>query len=122
MRNMANNSILIVDDEEDICYLLSGILKKKNYEPVFANSLSDALKAIDRSPPSLLILDNRLPDGLGIDFIPYVKEKYPSVKILMVTAYDSASDKLMAYSKGADFFIAKPLNRDLINLAIDQLL
>jgi two-component system OmpR family response regulator len=122
MRNMANNSILIVDDEEDICYLLSGILKKKNYEPVFANSLSDALQAIDRSPPSLLILDNRLPDGLGIDFIPYVKEKYPSVKILMVTAYDSASDKLMAYSKGADFFIAKPLNRDLINLAIDQLL
>ena len=119
---MTKKNILIVDDEMDICYLLGGILKKKNYDPIFANTISDAQKAIDKSPPSLLILDNRLPDGLGIDFIPYVKENYPSVKILMVTAYDTASDKLMAYNKGADYFIAKPLNRDLINLAIDQLL
>jgi|ERR1022692_554437 DNA-binding response OmpR family regulator len=122
MRYMTKKNILIVDDEMDICYLLGGILKKKNYDPIFANTISDAQKAIDKSPPSLLILDNRLPDGLGIDFIPYVKENYPSVKILMVTAYDTASDKLMAYNKGADYFIAKPLNRDLINLAIDQLL
>jgi two-component system OmpR family response regulator len=119
---MAKKNILIVDDEMDICYLLGGILKKKNYDPAFANTISDAQKAIDKSPPSLLILDNRLPDGLGMDFIPYVKEKYPSVKILMVTAYDTANDKLMAYSKGADFFIAKPLNRELVNFAIDKLL
>ncbi len=122
MSNMAKKDILIVDDEMDICYLLTGILKKKNYQSAFANSLSEAQKAIDKSPPSLLILDNRLPDGLGIDFIPYVKEKYPATKILMVTAYDTSSDKMMAYNKGADYFIAKPLNRDLINMAIDQLL
>lgn len=119
---MTKKDVLIVDDEMDICYLLSGILKKKDYNSAFANTLSDAQKAIDKSPPSLLILDNRLPDGLGIDFIPYVKEHYPSVKILMVTAYDTLSDQLMAYSQGADFFIAKPLNREIIHLAIDQLL
>ena len=122
MSNMAKKDILIVDDEMDICYLLTGILKKKNYQSAFANSLSEAQKAIDKSPPSLLILDNRLPDGLGIDFIPYVKEKYPATKILMVTAYDTSSDKMMAYNKGADYFIAKPLNRDLIDMAIDKLL
>lgn len=119
---MAKNDILIVDDEMDICYLLTGILKQKNYSSTFANTISDAQKAIDKAPPSLLILDNRLPDGLGIDFIPYVKENYPSVKILMVTAYDTPSDKIMAYNKGADLFIAKPLNRELINSAIDELL
>jgi len=119
---MANKNILIVDDEMDICYLLGGILKKKNYDSSYANTISDAQKAIDKSPPSLLILDNRLPDGLGMDFIPYVKEKHPTVKILMVTAYDTASDKQMAYNKGADLFIAKPLNRELVNMAIDRLL
>jgi two-component system, OmpR family, response regulator len=119
---MVKKEILIVDDEMDICYLLTGILKQKNYESAFANTISDAQKAIDKAPPSLLILDNRLPDGLGIDFIPYVKENYPWVKILMVTAYDTPSDKIMAYNKGADLFIAKPLNRELINSAIDELL
>jgi two-component system, OmpR family, response regulator len=119
---MAKKNILIVDDEMDICYLLGGILKRKNYDAAFANTISDAQKAIDKSPPCLLILDNRLPDGLGMDFIPYVKENYPSVKILMVTAYDTTSDKLMAYSKGADFFMAKPLNRELVSSAIDKLL
>src|SRR5450432_899608 len=98
---MAKKEILIVDDEMDICYLLGGILKQKNYNSSFANSISDAQKAIDKAPPSLLILDNRLPDGLGMDFIPYVKENYPLVKILMVTAYDTATDKIMAYSRGA---------------------
>jgi len=119
---MTKKEVLIVDDEMDICYLLTGILKQKNYSSFFANSISDAQKAIDKAPPSLLILDNRLPDGLGMDFIPYVKENYPAVKILMVTAYDTATDKNMAYSKGADLFIAKPLNRELINSAIDKLL
>jgi len=119
---MFKKEILIVDDEIDICHLLSNILKQKNCYPAFANTISDAQKAIDKTPPSLLILDNRLPDGLGMDFIPYVKQKHPSVKILMVTAYDSTTDNLMAYNKGADFFIAKPLNRELINSAIYKLL
>ena len=119
---MSKKDILIVDDEIDICHLLKTILKQKNFNSSFANSLSDAQKALEEHPPSLLILDNRLPDGMGIDFIPYVKEKYPSVKILMVSAFDSSMDKNQAYDKGADFFIGKPLNRDVINKAIDKLM
>jgi two-component system OmpR family response regulator len=119
---MSKKEILIVDDEMDICYLLKGILKQKNFDSTFANTLSDAQKALDEEPPSLLILDNRLPDGMGIDFIPYVKEKYPTVKILMVSAFDSSIDKSQAYDNGADFFIGKPLNREVINKAIDKLM
>jgi DNA-binding response OmpR family regulator len=119
---MLKKEILIVDDEMDICYLLKGILRQKNFDSSFANTLSEAQRAIDKEPPSLLILDNRLPDGMGVDFIPYVKEKHPSVKILMVSAFDSTIDKNLAYNKGADLFIGKPLNRDLINNAIEKLM
>jgi DNA-binding response OmpR family regulator len=114
--------ILIVDDEMDICYLLKGILRKKNLDSSIANSLSDAQRMIDRDPPNLLILDNRLPDGMGVDFIPYVKENHPGVKILMVSAFDSSVDKKLAFNKGADMFLGKPLNRDLINTALAQLI
>jgi two-component system OmpR family response regulator len=113
--------VLIVDDELDICYLLSGILKQKNFRTGFVNSLSDAEIALKNDTPALIFLDNRLPDGFGLDFIPFVKKNYPQLKIVMISAHDSAADRKRAYDGGADLFIGKPLNRDQINDAISQL-
>jgi two-component system OmpR family response regulator len=113
--------VLIVDDELDICYLLSGVMRQRNFRAGFVTSLSDASIALRNDTPSLLFLDNRLPDGYGLDFIPYVKKNYPEIKIVMITAHDSLSDKTRAFAGGADLFISKPLNRDLVNKAIDQL-
>jgi two-component system OmpR family response regulator len=114
-------NVLIVDDELDICYLLSGVMRQRNFRAGFVTSLSDASIALRSDTPSLLFLDNRLPDGYGLDFIPYVKRNYPEIKIVMITAHDSLSDKTRAFAGGADLFISKPLNRDLVNKAIDQL-
>jgi DNA-binding NtrC family response regulator len=115
------SKVLIVDDELDICYLLSGMLKQRNFRTGFVNSLSDAVVALQTDTPSLLFLDNHLPDGFGLDFIPYVKKNYPDVKVIMITAHDGAAERKTAYNGGVDLFIAKPLNRKLINDAIDKL-
>ncbi len=117
----AIEKVLIVDDELDICYLLSGMLKQRNFRTGFVNSLSDAVVALQTDKPTLLVLDNHLPDGFGIDFIPYVKKNYPEIKVIMITAHDGAMDRKQAYDGGADLFVAKPLNRKLINDAIDKL-
>jgi two-component system, OmpR family, response regulator len=117
----AIEKVLIVDDELDICYLLSGMLKQRNFRTDFVNSLSDAVVALQTNKPSLLVLDNHLPDGFGIDFIPYVKKNYPEIKVIMITAHDGAQDRKQAYDGGVDLFVAKPLNRKLINDAIDKL-
>jgi DNA-binding NtrC family response regulator len=116
-----NSKVLIVDDEMDICYLLSGMLKQRNFRAAFVNSLSDAVNALQADPPSLLFLDNHLPDGFGLDFIPFVKQNYPGTKVVMITAHDGAAERKMAYSGGVDLFIAKPLNRKMIFDAIDKL-
>lgn len=113
--------VLIVDDEMDICYLLSGMLKQRNLRTGFVNSLSDAVVALHTETPSLVFLDNHLPDGVGLDFIPFVKKNYPEVKIIMITAHDGAAERKKAYEGGVDLFVAKPLNRKLINDAIDKL-
>lgn len=117
----AIEKVLIVDDELDICYLLSGILRQRNFRTGFVNSLSDAVNALRTETPSLLVLDNHLPDGFGLDFIPFVKESYPGVKVIMITAHDGSLERKKASDGGVDLFIAKPLNRKMINDAIDKL-
>lgn len=116
-----NLKALIVDDEADICYLLDGILKKKSLRSTYVNTLSEAQRMLKKEAPSILFLDNHLPDGLGVDFIDYVKKNHPLTRIVVVTAIDSSSDRLKAYEKGADYFIAKPFNREVINKVVDRL-
>ena len=116
-----NSKVLIVDDELDICYLLSGMLKQRNFLTGFVNTLSDATIALQNDPPTILFLDNHLPDGFGLDFIPYIKKNYPDVKVIMITAHDGAVERRQAYEGGVDLFVAKPLNRKMINDAIDKL-
>ena len=114
--------VLIIDDETDICYLLSTLLKQRNLETEYVNTLSDAAVALKKDVPEIIFLDNHLPDGLGMNFIAYVKNHYPDTKIVMITAHDTAADRQKAMSTGADFFIGKPFTRDLINSTVDQLM
>jgi two-component system, OmpR family, response regulator len=115
------NKVLIVDDELDICYLLSGLLKQRNFLTGFVNNLSDAAVALKTDRPSVLFLDNHLPDGFGLDFIPFVKKNYPEIKVVMITAHDGSTERKQAYEGGVDLFVAKPLNRKSIDDAIDKL-
>lgn len=106
---------LIVDDETDICYLLSNILKQKNIQTVFAGSLAEADRVLQTSGYFYyLFLDNHLPDGLGINQIKRWKEKFPSTHVIMITAHDSYEERKKASKDGADDFIAKPFSREII--------
>ena len=121
MRERAQSKVLIVDDEPDICFLFDKILHKRNMTLGYAYNLADAARSVDADPPSLVFLDNNLPDGQGVDFIPYLKHHYPKTQVIMVTANDSDLDKLKAFQSGADDFLSKPLSLDLINRTLDKI-
>ena len=123
-RHLGNSAIeaLIVEDEIDICFLLTGILRKKNLHTAFVNTLREAENTLESQNPDILFLDNNLPDGLGVDFIQHVKHTHPSTKIIMITANDTIADKNKALKAGADFFIGKPFTRDTINNTLDILM
>ena len=106
---------LIVDDETDICYLLSNILKQRNIQTFFAGSLSEADKML-LSPDHFyyVFLDNHLPDGLGINQIKRWKEKFPFIHVIMITAHDSYEERKKATKDGADHFISKPFSKEVI--------
>jgi DNA-binding NtrC family response regulator len=122
MREQETQNVLVVDDEPDICFLFEKILQKRNVQTEFAKSLADATILIENSSPYLIFLDNSLPDGRGVDFIPYLKARFPAVRVVMVTANDSPDDRRAAYLKGADDFLGKPLSLDRINLTLDKII
>ena len=113
---------LIIDDEDDIRYLLGNILKQRNISATFASTLSEANTIINQSGIfSIIFLDNYLPDGLGINYIKEIKKKCPKSKLVMITAHDNAIEREKASFEGVDYFIGKPFSREFILKAIDSL-
>ena len=112
--------ILVVEDEGQIGLVLNMILSDRNFDLDYRNNLLDAQEYLEKNKPSLVILDNKLPDGFGVDFISYIKRKFPSIKIIMISGFSTARD--VALENGADMFLEKPFSMDAVNEAIDSVL
>ena len=110
---------MIIEDEKDLSYLLSVVLLKNNMPSARVYSIREARETIEKINPTIIFLDNHLPDGSGSDFIRQAKATYPSVKIIMITAHDSPAEIHEAFNKGADYFISKPFNSSVIRTTLD---
>jgi DNA-binding NtrC family response regulator len=113
--------VLIIEDEGDMCLLLNILLNGKEMELEHVKSLAAAEEYLQKEQPNVILLDNKLPDGFGIDFISYIKKNYPSVKIIMISGYD-ASAMDVALDNGADLFLEKPFTKDQLYQAVNSLL
>lgn len=120
-QNVKVKKVLIVEDEGDMCLLLNILLTGKEMELDHVKNLSAAEKYLQNEQPSVIILDNKLPDGFGLDLIPFLKKKYPSIKIIMISGFD-ASAKDVALESGADVFLEKPFTKDQLYQSIRTLL
>jgi len=121
LENTKTKKVLIVEDEGDMCLLLNIMLTGKEMELDHVKSLSSAEEYLQKEQPPVVILDNKLPDGFGIDFIRYIKQNYPSIKIIMISGYDGSAKDVALYN-GADIFLEKPFTRDQLYGAIISLM
>jgi len=112
--------ILVIEDEGQIGLALNLILAERKFETDYVNSLLSASEYLETNKPSVIILDNKLPDGFGVDFISYIRKKHPSIKIIMISGLRAARD--VALENGADMFLEKPFSMDEITGAIDSVL
>ena len=113
--------VLIVEDEGDMCLLLNILLNSDEMELDHVQNLVAADEYLQKEVPSVIILDNKLPDGFGVDFISYIKKKYPTVRIIMISGFD-ASARDVALENGADIFLEKPFTRDQLYSSIKKLM
>jgi two-component system OmpR family response regulator len=109
--------VLIVEDEGDMCLLLNILLNGKEMELDHVKNLTAAGEYLQNEQPSVIILDNKLPDGFGVDYISEIKKNYPNIRIIMISGFD-ASAKDVALENGADIFLVKPFTRDQLYQAI----
>jgi len=116
-----SQKILIIEDEGEMCLVLNILLSNEDIELEHVKNILAAEEYLAEELPSLIILDNKLPDGYGVDYISHLKKRYPSIKIIMITGFDP-SVKDVAMENGADLFLEKPFTKQEFLTAIKSLL
>jgi two-component system OmpR family response regulator len=112
--------VMIVDDDTNLCHLLSTMLYTKNQNVVCAYSLHEAEDYINRKEPFLVFLDNTLPDGIGIDFLNRLKSEHPKLKVAMITGDPSEELKQQALTEGCIGFLEKPFSYLRVSELVEQ--
>lgn len=101
------NTILIIDDEAKIRSLLSRIIALEGFEVFEASNLKSGLKKLETSEIDIVICDVKLPDGNGVEFSKIIKDKFPIVEIILLTAFGNIPDGVLAIKNGAFDYITK---------------
>lgn len=120
LQKRAAKKALVVEDEGEMGLLLNLFLDEKELELDYVKDLLSAEGYLEKQQPSVIILDNKLPDGFGVDFITYIRKKYPAVKIIMISGFGSVRDT--ALENGADVFLEKPFTKSEFSQALNNLL
>ncbi len=107
---MLNNVVLIVDDDEKILQLLRAYFSKENFTVVTADDGLLGLAAMKKNKPDIVILDLMLPKMDGFEVLRQARKAGINVPVIMLTAKDEESDKLVGLEIGADDYIAKPFS------------
>lgn len=121
MENTNIKKALVVEDNGDMSLLLDIMLKSNEVELDHVKNILDAKEYLEKKQPAVVILDNKLPDGYGIDFISYIKKSYPAIKIIMISGFDAAAEDV-ALENGADIFLQKPFSREQLHSSMMSLL
>ena len=84
--------ILIIDDEVDFCLPIRKYLNGKGYMVYMAHTLADGMKKLTSLKPDILILDNKLPDGLGWTEVENIHVQFPGMHITLISAYGTPKE------------------------------
>src|SRR6185295_18418192 len=105
--------ILTVDDDAVTCELLCEVFAREGFGAVFANSGEAALEVVAQQPPDLLLSDIRMKTPLdGLSLLEMVRREYPSIPVVLMTAFGSIETAIRAVKEGAFDYISKPFNID----------
>ena len=114
--------ILVIDDEERMCWALERALSHEGYQVVTATRGLQGVDLALETEPSVIILDLKMPDIDGIDVLKRLKEINPSIPVIMITAHGTIDTAIEAMKIGAMDYITKPFKLEQIKVQIKQAL
>ena len=101
-------TVFLLEDDKSICELVRCALEMADIDTVCFNTVADFNAALNQHLPAVALLDIMLPDGSGLDVLKKLKQSYPQVACIMLSALGQESDKVKGLNLGADDYISKP--------------
>jgi DNA-binding NtrC family response regulator len=117
---MKNETILVIDDDRDLRESIVEILEDNGLSASACESAETALERIKTKTPSLVIVDNMMPGMDGLALMPLLKNDYPGMKIIMITAFSTVDNAVAAMKSGADDYLSKPFKRNELLVAVKR--
>ncbi len=113
---MSQPRILIIEDDPAVAQSLQAGLLREDFEVILKSTAADGIQSVQKSPPHLVLLDIRLPDGSGFDACRKMRLLGFRFPILILTARGDTADKVLGLEIGADDYITKPYDlRELVS-------
>lgn len=100
--------ILVVDDEENVLFLVSSALELEGFEVETASSVREAKDVLHRGYVQLVVLDVMLPDSDGFSLLDHIRKKGPQIPVIFLSAQNSTENRVRGLTVGGDDFIGKP--------------
>ncbi len=115
-------NILLVEDDKSFGYVLSEYIQLKNYNVNWVETEKEALEALKSSAFDLVILDINLKQASGYDIAKVIREENISVPFIFLTARDLKIDQLKGYQLGAEEYVTKPIDEEILLAKIDAII
>lgn len=116
--------IWIIDDDKSIRWVFEKALARTDMEFKTFASVPEALNALNREEPQVVVSDIRMPNGSGLDFLQEIRQRLPDVPVIIMTAYSDLESAVAAFQGGAFEYLAKPFDVDqaieIIRRAVDE--
>jgi len=114
--------VLVIDDEYLIRVSLREGLQDLGYQVWVAETMEEGLALAEQIKPAVVLLDNQLGDGFGMDYLETIKKLDGDIQVIMITAYGSVSQAVQAVRRGAYDYVQKPFDVDVIDITIRRAL
>ena len=105
-------NVWVVDDDQSVRWVLEKALRQANMEPTCFERAEHLLEAIDSAEPDVLITDVRMPGMSGITLLQHLRDRHPSLPIIVITAHSDLENAVAAYKGGAFEYLPKPFDID----------
>lgn len=112
--------ILVVDDDEKICWAFEQFLAEEGYKPIIANNAEEGLRRVESETPDFVLLDVRLPGMNGLDALKQIKSMQPEAIVVVMTAHDDVDTTIQAMRLQAFDFLPKPIDLDKVKMVLDR--
>lgn len=109
-----NSTTVVIEDEKDMCQFLADVLADHGHTTFTATTGVDGLALVEKVNPDLVLLDIDLPDLDGRSICKQISEDYPEIKVIIITGHDSPTDEAHGLQLGADDYITKPIDTQVL--------